>query len=845
MTEISCRTYSFFVEAEKAGLCNIDELLDGLPLTRDFLETPSNRMSWDVWSIVCDRFNDLFETQEEVLATAKFTVNDSYSGYLARVAGVFVDEASFYRVGFRWVVPDLFRSMNFTLKEVGDSDLLLTAELKPGFAESLGWFILFCGTMPLVPEFIGLPRSNTEILHLDARSATVLVHLHKKHAVSWWKKLLPGFKSVESERLRLQTELDHAFGKMHGVTESFRNLLDGMPVVVLAVRDEQVVYANTTYEKLSRRNIVTGKTNVFELFAEKDQRVLNGLLEGDVQEASSLRLITPDSNAPIVLSARIVRGLEFQGVEADLLVGIDVTDESHAHANLERSEATMSAMLRAQPELIFRLDQQLCILDVKPGSDVEESALLTNMVGMSLLDAAPTTPANQNSELSGFFESFFEAVKNGEPFEDFVNSPSMNGEPRHMSVRSHPLLGGRESVVVVRDETSRATMDQRLRIAERMASVGTLAAGIAHEVNNPLAYVSMNVDLLKEELEDLPDDIRARIVDLLGGIADGTERIKHIIQPMRQLSRIDARQTVATSVQTALEAALAATEFERRHQAKLVLDMQETPDVMGDPTELVQAFVNLLSNALHAMETSASTKEHELRVRLFPEDNHVVIEIEDTGSGISKDNLSKIFNPFFSTRMRETGTGLGLSIVHSIVTDMNGTIEVHSQLERGTTFRIVFLAVEIEAGVEAEALPVPEAKLAAVANGPTTSRRGNVVVVDDEPMIRLSMARVLSKHEVTCFGTGREALEYLTTHPKPDLVICDITMPGMSGPELFAQLYDVSPDFVQRMVFVTGGAFTTQTEQFLNRSDIRCIYKPVPSEVLRKLVADSIDLVPT
>lgn len=837
MTEISCRTYSFYVEAEKAGLCNIDELLDGLPLTRDFLETPSNRMSWDVWSIVCDRFNDLFETQEEVLATAKFSVNDSYSGYLARVAGVFVDEASFYRVGFRWVVPDLFRSINFTLKDVGDSDLLLTAALKPGFAESLGWFVLFCGTMPLVPEYIGLPRAKSEILHLDARSATVLVHLHKKHTVSWWKKLLPGFKSVESERLRLQTELDLAFGKMHGVTESFRNLLDGMPVVVLAVRDGKVVYANTTYGKLSRKNIVTGKTSVFELFAEEDRRVLNGLFEGDLQEASSLRLITPDSIAPIVLSARIVRGLEFQGVQADLLVGIDVTDESHARANLERSEATMSAMLRAQPELIFRLDQQLCILDVKPGSDVEESALLTKLVGVSLLDAAPNAPAYQNSEMSVFFERFFEAVMNGEPFEDFVNSPSMSGEQRHMSVRSHPLLGGRESVVVVRDETSRTTMDQRLRIAERMASVGTLAAGIAHEVNNPLAYVSMNVDMLKEEIQDLPDDVRARIVDLLGGIADGTERIKHIIQPMRQMSRIDARQTVRTSVRTALETALAATEFERRHQARLVLEVQDTPEVLGDPTELVQVFVNLLSNALHAMETSPNPNGHELRVRLFSEDDNVVIEIEDTGSGISKENMGMIFNPFFSTRMRETGTGLGLSIVHSIITDMNGTIEVHSQLERGTTFRIVFSAVKVE--VEAEAfVPTVVAGVGVVA-----SRRAKVVVVDDEPMILQSITRVLSKHEVTCFGTGREALEYLMTHDNPDLVICDITMPGMSGPELFSHIFEASPDLAKRMVFVTGGAFTTQTEQFLNRSDIRCLHKPVPSEVLRKLATDSVDFV--
>jgi signal transduction histidine kinase len=839
MTEISCRTYSFFVEAEAAGLCNIDDLLEGLPLTRDFLETPSNRMPWNVWAIVCDRFNDLFETQEEVLETAKFAINDSYSGYLAPVAGVFVDAESFYRVGFRWVVPELFRSISFALTEVGDSDILLTATLKPGFAESLGWFVLYCGTMPLVPEFIGLPREETEILHLDARSATVLVRLQKKRSVVWWKKLLPGFKSAEAERLRLQTELHHAFGKMHGVTESFRNLLDGMPVVVLAVRDEQVIYANTAYERLSRKNIIIGKANIFEFFSEDDSRVLNALFDGDVQEAASLRLITPDASSPIILSARVVRGLEFQGVQADLLVGLDVTDESQAHANLERSEATMSAMLRAQPELIFRLDQQLCLLDVKPGSDVEESELLTKLVGSSLLDAAPSIPAYQNGQLSGFFDSLFEAVSHGEPFEDFVNAPSRSGEPRHMSVRSHPLLGGRESVVVVRDETSRSVIDQRLRVAERMASVGTLAAGIAHEVNNPLAYVSLNVDLLKEEIQDLPEDVRTRIVDLLRGIADGTERIKHIIQPMRQMSRIDARQTVRTSVQTAVETALTATEFERRHKATLVLDVQNTPDVLGDPTELVQVFVNLLSNALHAMETSPNPNGHELRVRLFPEGGNVVIEIEDTGSGISKENLGMIFNPFFSTRMRETGTGLGLSIVHSIVTDMNGTIEVHSQVERGTTFRIMFLAAEFEA----EAL-VPQADPAIVARvAVDPPRKAHVVVVDDEPMIRQSIVRVLSKHLVTCFGSGREALEYLTTHPKPDLVICDITMPGMSGPELFSHLFAVSPDLVDRMVFVTGGAFSSQTEQFLKRSDIRCLFKPVPSEVLRKLAAESVDFV--
>ncbi len=834
MTEISCRAYSFFAAAEQAGLCNIDELIEGLPLTREFIETPSNRAPWDAWAVLCDRFCQLFATQDEIFEVAKYAVNDSYSGLLARAPEVFVDEESIFRVGFRWVVPSLFHHVDFSLADVGPNAFTVSATLRPGFRESIGWFQLFAGTMPLVPAYIGLPPSDYEILKITPSKAMVLIRLKRKtRPMGWWKRFSRS-KSLEDERLALRSQLDAAFGAMHGATESFRNLLDGMPAVVLAVKNHEVIYSNTTYEKLSRRSNVTDGAKIHDLFLEGDHGILDALFRDDLHEAPMLRLRTNDPKKTVVLSARMVRGVDFQGEPTDLLVGLDVTEDSITRTNLERSEATMSAMLRAQPELIFRLDNELRILDVKPGSDVEESAILTKLIGHSVADAFSAMPAVEFAELHKFFARLAECVTKGEAIEERVNAPSRSGQQRHMSVSSHPLLDGRESVIVVRDETSRTIVEQRLRVAERMASVGTLAAGIGHEINNPLAYVSMNVELLKEELGDLPQETRERIAGLLAGIADGTSRIQHIIQPLRQMSRIEARQHVEVSLKKSLDAALATTEHQRRHRIKLFLEIEDVPDVLGDPTEVVQVFVNLLVNAVNSMETPKEHGQHELRVRLFRTDKEVVVEIEDTGIGISKENLGTIFTPFFSTRMREAGTGLGLSIVHSIVTDMSGTIQVHSRVGHGSTFRVAFAPVEITPKVDV-VVPVEPPKVQA------PKRKAQIIVVDDEPMIRQSMARVLAKHEVTCFGSGSEALAYLNSHPKPDLVICDVTMPGMSGLELFSMLEASSPDVLDRLVFVTGGAFTAQTEQFLQRPDIRCLYKPVLTEVLRQLAIDSVE----
>ena len=252
----------------------------------------------------------------------------------------------------------------------------------------------------------------------------------------------------------------------------------------------------------------------------------------------------------------------------------------------------------------------------------------------------------------------------------------------------------RGGVVVFRDVTRRKEMEKQLFLADRMASLGTLAAGIAHEVNNPLFYVIGNLDLIREEVElatTLSDADRAAILRRLATAASGSERLKRIVSDLRTLSSGND-VTGPVDVARALEVALGITEKPLRARAKVVTEISAVALVTASEARLVQVLVNLLINAAQALSENAAD-QNEVRIRIGDaHDGRVSIEVSDTGTGIAPGVLPHIFDPFFTTKPVGVGTGLGLSITHSIVTSMAGEISVASQLGRGTTFRVLLPA---------------------------------------------------------------------------------------------------------------------------------------------------------
>jgi PAS domain S-box-containing protein len=392
-------------------------------------------------------------------------------------------------------------------------------------------------------------------------------------------------------------------------------------------------------------------------------------------------------------------------------------------------------------------------------------------------------------------------------------------------------------ILVHRDVTERKNLQARLVMADRLASVGTLGAGVAHEINNPLAYMLVNLHLIRSGLEKLeeeaPPDTIEPLQQLTRETTEGAERIAAIVKDLKTFARGEADARLgAVDVRRAVELACKMADNMLRHRARLMLDFEAAPPVEANESRLCQVFLNLLLNAAQAIPEGEPPERHEVAVRIRGrEPGQVVVEVRDTGAGMAPDVLSRVFDPFFTTKPVGEGTGLGLSICHGIIESMGGTISVESTPGRGSTFRVVLRAMEVPEDVPTRT----DLRTVGPAAAPPRAR---VLVVDDEPNVTSSLRRALSsEHDVATANSARDALKLLTQDRGFDIILCDLMMPGMTGMDLYAELYKTAPEVAGRVVFMTGGAFTPRAVSFLQDVPNPKIGKPLNLEELRMLVS--------
>jgi CheY-like chemotaxis protein len=358
---------------------------------------------------------------------------------------------------------------------------------------------------------------------------------------------------------------------------------------------------------------------------------------------------------------------------------------------------------------------------------------------------------------------------------------------------------------------------------DRMVAVGTLAAGVGHEINNPLAYLLSNVLFAAQEMkqveesEALPSWARQRIAGAgaaLDDARDGAERVRDIVRDLKTFSRADENVLEVVDLHAVLEAALAMARNEVRHRAQVVKRYGEVPMITASRSRLAQVFVNLLANAAHAIPDGHADRNHITLGTRYANDR-VEISVSDTGRGIAPEHLPRIFDPFFTTKPVGEGTGLGLAICAGIIRDLGGEISVETEMGRGTTFRI--------------SLPVGTAVSRPMAPPQTRddSARWSILVVDDEPMFGVALRRLLSgKHNVQVAGSGREALTHLEAGERFDAILSDVHMPEMTGIELYERIGDRWPELLPRIGFVTGGAISDAARNFLDARRDRIFEKP-------------------
>lgn len=410
-------------------------------------------------------------------------------------------------------------------------------------------------------------------------------------------------------------------------------------------------------------------------------------------------------------------------------------------------------------------------------------------------------------------------------------------------------------ITIVRDITEELEVQARLAQSDRLGSIGMMAAGVAHEIENPLTYVLNNVESLVQDLPLVLDALAwcrsyiarklapADASDILGNVgalldrglpedlldsaneaADGARRVRRIVRDMKMFARVEEDSFVQVPLNAVLESAINISHGEIKLRARLVKELGKVPNIFCSEGRLCQVFLNLLINAAQAIE-EGDPMGNEIRVRTWADGEDVFAEVRDTGCGISDGQRARLFEPFFSTKPGGLGSGLGLALTLSIVKEYGGRIEVHSIPGEGSRFIVQLPRSPV---LQAEHPPPP----AEEERGPGVRRR--ILVVDDEPSICAALRRVLRhEHDVVEATSGRAARSILEEDTAFDVILCDVVMPDLSGVDLHHWIAERHEDLARRMVFVTGGAYSRAAREFLRRSGHLKVAKPFqPSDIL-------------
>jgi len=380
-------------------------------------------------------------------------------------------------------------------------------------------------------------------------------------------------------------------------------------------------------------------------------------------------------------------------------------------------------------------------------------------------------------------------------------------------------------------ETQVRERTQQFLRAEKLATMGNLLAGVAHELNNPLAVVTGHSYLMRELVRDQP------LVDKAETIRLAAERCARIVRNFLAMARQHPPERGEAQLNQIVRDAVELLGYElRTDSVEVVLNLADgLPTLWADAHQLHQVLLNLVTNAHQAMRRLPSRRRIEITTGLDPSGARLQLAVADTGPGVPPDIQGKIFEPFFTTKPPGEGTGLGLSLCRGIIEEHGGSISVALGPGGGTTFRIelplVTPPLTARHAVEAASLPAIGTK--------------RLLVVDDEPEVAALLAETLQMdgHEVDTAANGAEALTMLDQQTY-DLVVSDTKMPVLDGEELYRELAHRAPTLRARIIFVTGDVIRREKRAFLEATGAPFLLKPFAPQEARRLVHQVLTRVP-
>lgn len=461
-------------------------------------------------------------------------------------------------------------------------------------------------------------------------------------------------------------------------------------------------------------------------------------------------------------------------------------------------------------------------------------------------DAAPLTP--------GDHERLLEII-------DVVIGIAANDCSRRARVGDgHDLLDGLAAGVnmlaeeVDAQQAREREFQQRMRRTERLAAIGQLAAGVAHEINNPAAFILANLHALDRGLAAAdagpPDALPAALADARAIVQAnllGIERIAGIVRDLKNFARLEDHDVESVAIDDVVNEACRLVKAELAYRARLTVVNAAGVQVNGSRARLAQVLTNLLFNAAQAIAEGQPDLNH-VTVTTTVRDGVVVTAVRDTGHGVSAEARAHLFEPFFTTKPRDRGTGLGLAISADIARQHGGELALESTSEGGSTFT---LTLPVASGVDLAAARRSAADTAADAAAaltpampaadrrrPESAYRPRVLLIDDEPLLLESWTRLFSRdYRLSAVSGGLPAVALLEADADWDVLICDLMMPDLDGAAVYAWVQAHRPRLASRMVFCSGGAFTPRGVAFLDQVSERLLQKPVRPADLRAAVA--------
>ena len=595
----------------------------------------------------------------------------------------------------------------------------------------------------------------------------------------------------------------------------------------------------------------------------KVARIFQAHVHGELDRATDLVCLRKDGSR---FYADIAGNLAtFDGQPHSVASFRDITERKENERAIAHEKARAQQYLDVAEVMLIALDSEQRVTLLNPagcdvlGYEAEE------ILGRNWFDTC--IPEQDVAQIKEVFDSIIRGDL--EPVRYYENNVvRKDGRQRLIAWHNSVLRDDGGEIVGLfssgQDITEQKEIEWKLAQSDRLASLGMLAAGVAHEINNPLSYILYNLESVGEDLPELLlaireyqsrmtahlgadvvaqiagdasekmnpavlEDIRVRIDDAL----TGTYRIRDVTRSLGTFSRVERDELAPVNLMHVFDLAANMAANEVRYRAHIVKDYdRKAPEVLASEGRLCQVFLNLIINAAHAIDEGDSDG-NEIRLRTWTEDGHVCAQVRDTGDGISPDNLSQLFEPFFTTKSIGVGSGLGLAISKNIIESYGGLIEVESTVGEGT-------CVTIQLPIRAEET-TPSEDSAEPASEPNPG--GRILVVDDEVGIRRAMKRLLRDHETILAENGAEAIEIIQRDQAFDLILCDVMMPEISGMDLHQWLADAYPVLAERFIFITGGTFTPRAREYLNSVDNLRLEKPLDVANFKKIVADHVRLV--